>query len=111
MQAGEPPSSQIAASAWIGHDAFWVDPLYAYFLGAIYRVTGHGLLLPRLANMTFGVLTAIFAARIAWRCWGSRLAAVLTAQMPTAMIARSNGRPCIARMLRQRNRKRVRTDV
>jgi tetratricopeptide (TPR) repeat protein len=72
---------QIAAGAWVGQDAFWVDPLYAYFLGAIYRVTGHGLLLPRLANMTFGVLTAIFAARIAWRCWGSRLAAVLTALM------------------------------
>ena len=71
----------IATGAWVGPDAFWVDPLYAYFLGAIYGVTGHGLLLPRLANMTFGVLTAIVAARIAWRCWGSRLAVVLTALM------------------------------
>ena len=72
---------QIAAGAWIGQDAFWVDPLYAYVLGAIYRVAGHGLLLPRLANMAFGVLTALVAAHIAWRCWGSRLAAVLTALM------------------------------
>src|SRR5579862_1762620 len=29
-------AQQIAAGVWVGRSAFWVDPLYAYFLGALY---------------------------------------------------------------------------
>jgi tetratricopeptide (TPR) repeat protein len=70
---------EIAAGEWIGRAAFWVDPLYAYVLAAMYGIAGHSLLLPRLANLVFGVATAFVAARIAERLWSSRSAAVAAA--------------------------------
>lgn len=72
-------AQRIAGGEWIGRQAFWVDPLYAYVLGIVYAVGGHDLLLPRLLNIACGVATAWLAARIARRVWGSALAAVLAA--------------------------------
>jgi tetratricopeptide (TPR) repeat protein len=79
-------AQRIAGGEWIGRSAFWVDPLYAYLLAAIYRLAGHDLLLPRLANVAFGAGTAIVAARIAWRLWDSRSAAALAALMVVLFI-------------------------
>jgi tetratricopeptide (TPR) repeat protein len=50
---------------------FFVDPLYAYFLAAIYRVLGHNLLWPRVAQLLLGVATCLLVARIARRVLGS----------------------------------------
>lgn len=72
-------AQQIAGGTWIGTTAFWVDPLYAYVLGAVYGIAGHDLLVPRLLNAALGVATALVVAATAWRVWGSRLAAVAAA--------------------------------
>ncbi|MEO8606106.1 MAG: tetratricopeptide repeat protein, partial [bacterium] len=70
---------QIAAGAWVGTAAFWVDPLYAYVLGAIYAVAGHNLLWTRVLNLVCGLATALLTADIAYRVWRSRAAAALAA--------------------------------
>jgi len=72
-------AQQIAAGVWVGRSAFWVDPLYAYFLGALYWLFGHDLFLPRLMNAAFGVATAAVVAATAFRVWGSRAAAIVGA--------------------------------
>ena len=66
---------RIADGVWIGRDAFWVDPLYAYVLSFVYRLGGHDLLLPRLVNIVFGLATAVIVWRTAWVVWRSRFAA------------------------------------
>jgi len=50
---------------------FFVDPLYAYFLAGIYRVLGHDLLWPRVAQLLLGIGTCYLAARIGRRVLGS----------------------------------------
>ncbi len=72
-------AQRIAGGEWIGHSAFWVDPLYAYVLGILYRFGGHNLLLPRLFNIACGVATGYLVARIAERVWQSRAAALIAA--------------------------------
>lgn len=72
-------AQRIAGGEWIGREAFWVDPLFAYVLGGIYAIGGHDLLLPRLLNVACGVLTVWLAARIARRTWASAAAATAAA--------------------------------
>lgn len=72
-------AQRIAAGEWVGDQAFWVDPLYAYVLGVAYRWAGHDLWLPRLFNLACGLTTVWLTARIARRAWGSRAAAVAAA--------------------------------
>ncbi len=36
-------AGRIAAGRWIGDDVFYQDPLYAYFLAAVYKAIGHTL--------------------------------------------------------------------
>jgi tetratricopeptide (TPR) repeat protein len=72
---------EIAAGGVIGKAPAWVDPLYAYVLGALYAVGGHDLLLARIANMVFGLATVYLVARLAERVWQSRAAALLAALM------------------------------
>lgn len=47
----------IAAGDWMGSRMFFVDPLYPYFLGAVYTLFGHNLLLVRLLQAVMGVGT------------------------------------------------------
>lgn len=77
---------EIAAGAWIGRAAFWVDPLYAYLLGLAYRIGGHNLLLPRLIAVACGLLTGCAAARIARRVWQSSAAAAIAALLSMAFV-------------------------
>lgn len=72
-------AQRLAGGEWIGRQAFWVDPLYAYVLGVVYAWGGHDVLLPRLLNLACGVATVWIVARIARRVWGSRAAAVAAA--------------------------------
>lgn len=48
-------AQQIAAGAWLGTRAFYMDPLYPYLLAAVYRIGGHDLLLARLVNVACSV--------------------------------------------------------
>src|SRR3989442_1006460 len=66
----------IAGGAWIGKAPAWVDPLYAYVLGVVYAVAGHHLVLARILNAVFGVVTVLLVARLAYHVWRSRAAAV-----------------------------------
>jgi tetratricopeptide (TPR) repeat protein len=72
-------AQQIAAGTWIGHAAFWVDPLYAYVLGILYAIGGRDLLIARLVNIAFGLGTAAVIWQTALRVWGSRTAAAIAA--------------------------------
>lgn len=48
---------QIAAGDWIGRDVFYQAPLYPYFLGLIYTVFGHELLVVRVVQAALGALS------------------------------------------------------
>ncbi len=54
----------IAAGDWLGDRMFFVDPLYPYFLGALYSVFGHSLLAVRLVHLALGVGTVYLTAQI-----------------------------------------------
>jgi 4-amino-4-deoxy-L-arabinose transferase-like glycosyltransferase len=59
---------RIAAGDWLGTRAFYMDPLYPYLLGAVYRLGGHDLWLARLLNVVCSVgacgATLLLARRI-----------------------------------------------
>ena len=51
---------------------FFRAPLYPWFLGALFRLFGDGLLLPRLVQSLFGGVTALLTYMIARRAFGRR---------------------------------------
>ena len=59
---------QIAAGDWLGRDVFYQAPLYPYFLGAMYAVVGHDLLVVRIVQALLGAtsfaLVGYAAARL-----------------------------------------------
>jgi Flp pilus assembly protein TadD len=57
-----------------GRAAYFQAPLFTHFLATVYSVGGHNLLLPRLAQVVLGVLTAMGAMVIARRLFGGRAA-------------------------------------
>ncbi len=67
---------RIAAGDWLGDGAFYMDPLYPYVLGALYRLCGRDLLLARLLNVALAAGTIALVAGIARRIGGARAATV-----------------------------------
>jgi 4-amino-4-deoxy-L-arabinose transferase-like glycosyltransferase len=63
---------RIATGDWLGERAFYMDPLYPYVLGALYRLCGRDLLLARLLNVAFAAGTIALVARIGRRVGGAR---------------------------------------
>lgn len=57
-------AQQLAAGEG-GHGPFFVDPLYPYFLGGLYRVFGHDLFAVRLAQVGLAVITCAMVGLIA----------------------------------------------
>jgi tetratricopeptide (TPR) repeat protein len=49
---------RIAAGDWVGHDVFFMGPLYPYFLGLVYKIFGPSLLAAKLVQSLVGALTA-----------------------------------------------------
>src|SRR5437867_3477425 len=47
---------RIAAGDWLGREVFEMSPLYAYYLGVLYRLFGEGMLLPRVIQGALGAL-------------------------------------------------------
>jgi len=45
---------EIASRSVLGHDVFYMDPLYAYFLGAYYKLRGHDLYGVRFVQVVLG---------------------------------------------------------
>ncbi|MBI3249033.1 MAG: glycosyltransferase family 39 protein [Deltaproteobacteria bacterium] len=60
-------AQQIAAGKLVGSSAFFVDPLYAYFLAGLYRLFGHSLLAVQLVQVLLGVGTCWLTALLG-RC-------------------------------------------
>lgn len=76
-------AKRIASGHWLGGErAFYMDPLYPYFLALVYRLFGRNLLLVRLLQAGLGVgtcaLVALIGRRVAGKTVGN-LAALLMA--------------------------------
>jgi tetratricopeptide (TPR) repeat protein len=63
---------RIAGGEWIGRDVFYQAPLYPYFLGGLYAIAGHHLLLVRLVQAVLGSLACVFLALAATRFFSPR---------------------------------------
>jgi tetratricopeptide (TPR) repeat protein len=66
-------AQRIAAGDWLSNvlgRPFYMDPLYPYFLGVVYRAVGRDLLLVRLLQVAMGVATCWIVARLATRLDG-----------------------------------------
>jgi 4-amino-4-deoxy-L-arabinose transferase-like glycosyltransferase len=86
-------AQRIAAGDWVGTRPFFVDPLYAYFLAALYKLTGHNLLVVRLCQLGFGVATCALVATTGQRLFSlaaGRLAALLYAIYKPALFYEAN---------------------
>lgn len=73
---------RIAAGDWLGNAIFYQDPLYPYFLGLIYWVFGHDLLVVRLLQAAIGIATCVLVARVGKRLFDDKvgnLAAIIAA--------------------------------
>lgn len=67
---------RIAGGDWLdGDTAFFQDPLYPYFLAALYRLFGHELLPVRLVQVGCAVVTCLLvglvARQLAGQVWGN----------------------------------------
>ncbi len=60
-------AQRIAAGDWLGDRAFYMDPLYPYVLGALYRVWGRDLFVARLLNVACGAAACVLVARLGRR--------------------------------------------
>jgi len=66
-------AQRIAAGDWLGDGAFYMDPLYPYVLGAIYRVLGRDLLAVRLIQVAMSVGACALVARLGTLVGGGRV--------------------------------------
>lgn len=70
---------RIASGDWLGHGVFYQDPLYPYFLGAVYSIFGHRPLVAVAIQILLGatIPPAVFAAARPWLGKGAALCAAL----------------------------------
>ncbi len=64
---------RIAAGDWVGAHAYFVDPLYAYFLGIIYWIAGHRPIVVLGIQALLGVGTCYLTYLLGRRVFGPRL--------------------------------------
>ena len=64
---------RIAAGDWVGSQAYFVDPLYAYFLGIVYRLAGHRLTIVLVIQALLGVGTCYLTGVLGRRTFGPRI--------------------------------------
>jgi tetratricopeptide (TPR) repeat protein len=60
----------LAAGDWLGSEVFFRSPLYPYFLGVVYALTGGSYLAPRLIQCLIGALSCVLVFRIGRRLHG-----------------------------------------
>jgi Tfp pilus assembly protein PilF len=75
---------QLARGDWIGTEAFFRAPLYAYVLGIVYAITDHSYLAARLVQALIGALSAVLVLRIGRRLFGP-VSGVLAGLMAAAL--------------------------
>jgi len=64
---------RIAGGEWIGHEGFYQAPLYPYFLGVVYAIGGHRLLLVRILQAVLGSAACVFLALAGERFFSKRV--------------------------------------
>jgi tetratricopeptide (TPR) repeat protein len=64
---------RIAGGEWIGTDVFYQAPLYPYFLGVIYKVFGHSLLMVRVIQAIMGAGSCALLAVAGYRFFSRRV--------------------------------------
>lgn len=67
-------ASEIADGKLLGERAFHMAPVYPYFLGGLYAVTGRNLVLVRAVQHGMGAISAVLVFLIAHRLFGRRAA-------------------------------------
>ncbi len=82
---------EIAAGDWIGDEVFFQEPLYPYFLGAIYSVSGtdNGRHAARIVQCLLGALACVFTTLCARQLFGGAagwLAGAMLAATNTAIM-------------------------
>lgn len=65
-------AQRISGGAWLPEHPFYMDPLYAYVLGALYGIWGRDLLAARLLNVAFSAAACLLVAHIGRRVGGAR---------------------------------------
>src|SRR3989449_2006764 len=58
---------RLAAGDWMGDRPFYMDPLYPYLLGFLYRFAGRDLFLARLLNVALGAGSCALVAGLGAR--------------------------------------------
>ncbi len=79
-------AQRLAAGAWLGDKVFYQAPLYPYFLGIIYKLGGHSLVLVRLVQIAAGACSCVFLGKATEHFISRRaghVAGVLMALCPT----------------------------
>ena len=64
----------VASGDWVGQGVFFRAPFYPYFLGLIYKVIGHDLLVVRLIQHIIGSVSVVLVYLLARRLFGRRTA-------------------------------------
>jgi tetratricopeptide (TPR) repeat protein len=62
-------AQRIAGGDWLGTDVFYQAPLYPYFLGTIYALAGHDLVVVRMVQAMVGSASCVFLGLAAHRLW------------------------------------------
>jgi 4-amino-4-deoxy-L-arabinose transferase-like glycosyltransferase len=65
-------AQRVAGGDWLPDRPFYMDPLYAYVLAALYRIGGHDLLAARLLNVAFSAGACLLVARLGRQVGGAR---------------------------------------
>lgn len=71
---------RIAGGEWVGRDVFYQAPLYPYFLGVVYAIAGHSLLIVRVVQAVLGSAACVFVA-LAAACFFSQRVGVVAGVM------------------------------
>lgn len=66
-------AQRIAAGEWLGREVFFANPLYPYWLGALYALFGRHLFLVHLLQHLLGCASAALLVVIGTRLWDRRV--------------------------------------
>jgi tetratricopeptide (TPR) repeat protein/4-amino-4-deoxy-L-arabinose transferase-like glycosyltransferase len=69
-------AQDIASGNWIGSHVFFRAPFYAYFLAVVYKLFGHGYILPRLIQHLVGSFSCVLIYLLARKLFGRTVAIV-----------------------------------
>ena len=66
---------KLASGQWLGNEAYFMGPLYPYFLGVVYSVIGHNMLGAAAIQLLIGAASIMLAFLIARKIAGNLVAA------------------------------------